>query len=237
MRALQRWHQLYRDGGGTAIDFHPRADAGTRSTAAETVTFVERLALTRPRPALATLHRLAVDEAERSGRSAPSYATVRQIVRVLDPALVTLALEGPTFYRDKHELMLRRRAERPNQTRQADHTELDVLITGVAGKPDRPWLTIVIDDYSRFDNTALIALGYVPSKTALTALTLMYARDLVGEHILVNAVCPGFVATDLNGHRGLGTAADDARQAVRMATVPADGPTGTFTDFNGPVAW
>lgn len=90
---------------------------------------------------------------------------------------------------------------------------------------------------SDFGNTDPIALGYVPSKTALTAVTLMYARDLVSEHILVNAVCPGFVATDLNGHRGLLTPAEGARSAVTMATIPADGPTGTFTDVNGPVAW
>ncbi|WP_341977799.1 transposase family protein [Microbacterium sp. LWO13-1.2] len=111
--------------------------------------FIEKLALTRPRPALATLHRVAVNKVERADKPAPSYATVRQIVRALDPALVTLALEGPTSYRDKHELVLRRRAERPNQTWQADHTELDLLVTGISGKPDRPWLTIVMDDYSR----------------------------------------------------------------------------------------
>jgi NAD(P)-dependent dehydrogenase (short-subunit alcohol dehydrogenase family) len=90
---------------------------------------------------------------------------------------------------------------------------------------------------SDFANTDPIALGYVPSKTALTSLTMMYARGLVGEGILVNAVCPGFVATDLNGHRGTGTPADGARSAVRMATIAADGPTGTFTDADGPVAW
>lgn len=90
---------------------------------------------------------------------------------------------------------------------------------------------------SDFGNTDPIALGYVPSKTALTAVTMMYARDLFSENILVNAVCPGFVATDLNGHRGLLTPAEGARSAVIMATIPADGPTGTFTDVNGPVAW
>lgn len=90
---------------------------------------------------------------------------------------------------------------------------------------------------SDFNNTDPIALGYVPSKTALTAVTMMYARDLVAEHILVNAVCPGFVATDLNGHNGVLTPAEGARSAVRMATIAADGPTGTFTDVDGPVAW
>lgn len=86
-------------------------------------------------------------------------------------------------------------------------------------------------------STDPIALGYVPSKTALTAVTMMYARDLARERILVNAVCPGFVATDLNNHHGTGTAAQGAVAAVRMATITPDGPTGTFTDAAGPVPW
>ena len=150
LRTLQRWKQLYRDHGITALNPHPRADAGTRRTAGELVAFIERLALTRPRPALTTLHRLVSTEAERRGLAVPSYATVRDIVQSLDPALVTLALDGPAAYRDRHELVYRRRADRPNEIWQADHTELDILITSAAGgKPDRPWLTIVIDDHSR----------------------------------------------------------------------------------------
>ncbi|MEV8252368.1 Mu transposase C-terminal domain-containing protein [Rhodoglobus sp. NPDC076762] len=148
-RTLHRWHQLYRNGGDAALDPHPRADKGVRRTAPETVAFIERLALTRPRPSIATLHRLAAADAQQRELPAPSYATVRQIVRALDPALVTLALEGPVSYRDKHELVFRRRAERPNQTWQSDHTELDILIVGANGKPDRPWLTTVMDDYAR----------------------------------------------------------------------------------------
>ncbi len=113
------------------------------------VAFIEGLALTKPRPSIATLHRLTTAEAHQRGNPAPSYGTVRDIVQALDPALVTLALEGTSSYRDRHELVLRRRADRPNQIWQADHTELDILITGANGKPERPWLTTVIDDYSR----------------------------------------------------------------------------------------
>ncbi|PVW02968.1 transposase [Microbacterium sp. Gd 4-13] len=148
-RTLQRWKQLYLRDGLSALDSHTRADAGRRRTPAEMVAFVERLALTKPRPTLATLHRLTVAEARRVQLPAPSYSTVCAIVSALDPALVTLALEGPTAYRDRHELVLRRRADRPNQTWQADHTQLDMLIVGADGKPDRPWLTTVLDDYSR----------------------------------------------------------------------------------------
>ncbi len=77
----------------------------------------------------------------------------------------------------------------------------------------------------------------MPSKAALTSLTIQYARGLAAENILVNAVCPGFVATDLNGFHGVRSTSEGAVQAVRMVTIPADGPTGTFTDDQGPVAW
>lgn len=90
---------------------------------------------------------------------------------------------------------------------------------------------------SDFSNQDPIAIGYVPSKTALTSLTIQYARGLASENILVNAVCPGFVATDLNHFRGIRNTSEGAVQAVRMATIPPDGPTGTFTDDEGPVAW
>lgn len=149
LRTLERWHKQYRNGGPTALDPHPRSDRGVRRTRPETVALIERLALTRPRPALATLHRLAAADARRRGNPVPSYSTVREIIMDLDPALVTLALEGPASYRDKHELVFRRRADRPNRTWQSDHTELDILIVGADGKPDRPWLTTVLDDHSR----------------------------------------------------------------------------------------
>lgn len=149
LRTLERWHQRYRSGGIAALQPRPRNDAGQRRIDADLVAFIERLALTRPRPGVATLHRLTVAEAERQHLPEPSYSTVRNIVQALDPALVTLALEGPAAYRDRYELVYRFRADRPNQLWQADHTELDIVIIGPNGKPDRPWLTTVMDDHSR----------------------------------------------------------------------------------------
>ena len=148
-RTLSRWHSAYRAGGVAALERTPRADAGARRTAPELVVFVEHLALTRPRPSIATLHRLAAAEASRTGKKPPSYATVRSIVQALDPGMVTLALEGPASYRDRHELVYLHRAEHPNALWQADHTELDILIKDPSGRPSRPWLTTIMDDYSR----------------------------------------------------------------------------------------
>jgi putative transposase len=177
-RTLQRWNRLYKDNGADALDRHSRSDAGTRHTDAATVAFIERLALTRPRPSLAGLHRLASSEARKAGLPAPSYAAVRQIVQALDPALVTLALEGPTSYRDRHELVFRRRADRPNQIWQADHTELDILIMGANGNPDRPWLTTVMDDHSRAICGYMVFTG-APSalNTALALRQAMWRKS------------------------------------------------------------
>jgi NAD(P)-dependent dehydrogenase (short-subunit alcohol dehydrogenase family) len=80
-------------------------------------------------------------------------------------------------------------------------------------------------------------VGYSPSKTALNAVTVMYAKALKDTPIKVNVVCPGYCATDLNHHSGVRTPAQGARIAVEMATLGDDGPTGGFYDDNGVVAW
>jgi NAD(P)-dependent dehydrogenase (short-subunit alcohol dehydrogenase family) len=73
-----------------------------------------------------------------------------------------------------------------------------------------------------------LILAYNTSKTALNAVTIHYAKELADTPILVNAVCPGYVATDLNDHQGVLTPEQGARVPVHAATLPADGPTGSF---------
>ena len=85
--------------------------------------------------------------------------------------------------------------------------------------------------------TGPIAAGYAPSKSFLNALTVQYAKELAGTGILINAACPGFVATDLNGFRGVRTPQQGAAVAIRLATLPDDGPRGGFFDDEGAVAW
>ena len=81
------------------------------------------------------------------------------------------------------------------------------------------------------------SVAYAPSKTALNAITVQYAKHLAGTGILVNAACPGWCATDFTGHRPDRTAAQGAEVIVRLATLDADGPTGAFFDDDGPVPW
>ena len=78
---------------------------------------------------------------------------------------------------------------------------------------------------------------YGASKTALNALTLKLALELEQTGIKVNAATPGYTATDLNSFQGTRTVSEAAREPVRLALLGPDGPTGTFSDENGPVAW
>ena len=82
-----------------------------------------------------------------------------------------------------------------------------------------------------------ISAAYSPSKTFLNAVTVQYAKELADTNILINAACPGYCATDLNGFRGTRTPEQGAQIAVQLATLPDDGPTGRFFDDAGPVAW
>jgi NAD(P)-dependent dehydrogenase (short-subunit alcohol dehydrogenase family) len=85
--------------------------------------------------------------------------------------------------------------------------------------------------------TGPISAAYATSKTFLNALTVQYAKELGDTDILINAGCPGFCATDLNGFRGVRTPEQGAAIAIRLATLPDGGPTGTFHDDDGPVPW
>jgi NAD(P)-dependent dehydrogenase (short-subunit alcohol dehydrogenase family) len=69
--------------------------------------------------------------------------------------------------------------------------------------------------------------AYTASKVALNALTRMLAAELRGDRILVNAVCPGWVATDMGG-RGGRAVADGAASVMWAVRLPDDGPTGGF---------
>jgi len=83
--------------------------------------------------------------------------------------------------------------------------------------------------------SGFVSLVYPSSKAALNMVTTMYAKALPGWK--VNAVDPGYTATDLNGHSGQKTVEEGARIIVEMAAIGPDGPTGGFFDDTGRVPW
>ncbi|MFK0292504.1 SDR family oxidoreductase [Streptomyces sp. NPDC090442] len=85
--------------------------------------------------------------------------------------------------------------------------------------------------------TGPISAAYATSKTFLNAVTVQYAKELRDTNVLINAGCPGYCATDLNGFSGVRTPEQGAAIAIRLATLPDDGPTGRFFDEAGEVPW
>ncbi|MGD0280249.1 MAG: SDR family oxidoreductase [Smithella sp.] len=80
-------------------------------------------------------------------------------------------------------------------------------------------------------------MGYNTSKAAMNMLTVQLAYELRETSIKVNSADPGFTATDLNGHRGYQTVEQGAAEAIRLALLPDDGPTGGFFNSAGPEPW
>jgi NAD(P)-dependent dehydrogenase (short-subunit alcohol dehydrogenase family) len=78
-------------------------------------------------------------------------------------------------------------------------------------------------------------VAYPASKTAVNTVTVQYAKAFPG--IKINAVDPGYTATDINGRTGTQTVEEGAEIIVRMAQIGHDGPTGEYFDASGPVPW
>ena len=78
--------------------------------------------------------------------------------------------------------------------------------------------------------------AYSVSKAGLNALTRVLAGDLRGDRILVNAVCPGWTATDMGGSGGR-PVAEGARSVLWAVDLLDGGPTGTFTRDGQPLRW
>ena len=88
------------------------------------------------------------------------------------------------------------------------------------------------------DFRSLYAPGYAASKTALNGITLAFAIEFENTSIKVHAVTPGFTKTNLNNYEGTETVEQGAAEAVRVALLGPEGPTGTFTHATmGSLPW
>jgi NAD(P)-dependent dehydrogenase (short-subunit alcohol dehydrogenase family) len=79
--------------------------------------------------------------------------------------------------------------------------------------------------------------AYRISKSALNALTRIAASELGGGNIKVNAMCPGWVRTDMGGANAERSAEQGADTAIWLSTLPDNGPTGGFFRDRKPIAW
>lgn len=101
---------------------------------------------------------------------------------------------------------------------------------------------VVVNVSSRLASLATAAAGsgypgvaYPVSKAAVNMVTVQYAKAF--PQMRINAVEPGFTATDLNRGTGRQTVEQGAEIIVRMAQIGPDGPTGGYFDAEGPLPW
>ncbi|HJZ56875.1 MAG TPA: SDR family oxidoreductase [Gemmataceae bacterium] len=80
-------------------------------------------------------------------------------------------------------------------------------------------------------------VGYNASKAAVNVFSVLLAQELKDTAVKVNAAHPGWVKTDMGTDAAPLEVVDGAKTSVRLATLPADGPTGGFFHLNDPLPW
>ena len=120
-RTLQRWLARYRSEGLAGLARISRADRGRLHLPDHLVALIRDLAIKRPHPPVAAIHRKVQELAVAEGHRAPSYSVVARVVRAIPASRIAVASD-PAAYRDKHELVHRREAATSNEMWQADHT-------------------------------------------------------------------------------------------------------------------
>jgi putative transposase len=143
------WVRRYRRDGLVGLAHKHRQDRDQRRMEPELQQIIEGLALQKTQPTAAAIYRQVKEIAQEKKWPVPSYSSVYDIVRSMDPALVKLAHEGTKAYQQSYDLLFRREARRPNEIWQADHTLLDIWLLNEDGQTAKPWLTVIEDDYSR----------------------------------------------------------------------------------------
>jgi len=165
LRTLRRWVSCYRNKGLEGLSRKTRNDKGAhRQVSSQLLQLIEALTIEKPPRSIATIHRLVCETAKEHSETIPSYETVYAIVKSIDPALLMLAHSGSKQYQQSYDLLYRQEAKSPNEVWQADHTLLDIWILDEKEQPARPWLTIILDDFSR------VVAGYYLSFEAPSAL-------------------------------------------------------------------
>ncbi len=174
LSTARRWVSRYRKAGLPGLVRKSRQDRGlSRCLNDEVKKLIEGLALEKPPKSKAHIYRQIVAYCDRQKQTAPSYSTVYGIIRDLDPALVTLAHDGTKAYRQEFDLLYRSESACSNAIWQADHTLLDIWIKDEKEQPQRPWLTVIMDDYSR--GIAGYFLSFSAPSAIQTALALRQA--------------------------------------------------------------
>jgi NAD(P)-dependent dehydrogenase (short-subunit alcohol dehydrogenase family) len=80
------------------------------------------------------------------------------------------------------------------------------------------------------------SLAYRLSKSALNAMTIVLSQELMGKNIKVNAICPGWVQTDMGGYEATLTVKESA-ESIKKFTLSDNFPNGKFLRHGEELVW
>lgn len=151
IRTARRWVAAYKKQRLEGLIRQKRKDIGKkRSVSDEMQLIIEGMYLQNAHLSIKSIYRKIRENASKNNQLYPSYRTLCNLINELPKSMVTLAHHGSKAYKQKYDLLCRHQAAYPNQLWQADHALLDIfVIENNKQKSSRPWLTIIIDDYSR----------------------------------------------------------------------------------------
>lgn len=150
LRTLQRWVLQYTQFGIDGLMRKRRADKGSHHKInAELKSLIEGLALHKQKMSIVTMTRKINEYCAKNNLPPIDYHMVRKLIKNIPDDMMLLAKQGDKAYADTYELIMRRESQYPNEIWQADHTMLNIDIIGAKGQKVRPWLTVIMDDFSR----------------------------------------------------------------------------------------
>lgn len=148
-RTLYRWVQKYEHDGLVGLIRKIRTDFEQIRVSEEVRQKIEEFVLRHKKISTKTLSRKIVSYCKENKLDMPSYSQIYKLRKSIPKSLIQLTHEGEKIYKENYDLIAIREATRPNEIWQADHTLLDINLLNEKGSINRPWLTIILDDYSR----------------------------------------------------------------------------------------
>jgi NAD(P)-dependent dehydrogenase (short-subunit alcohol dehydrogenase family) len=196
---------------------------------------------------------LTARSAGAAAAAAPAINAEPLQLDVTDPASIAAAARQVAGRYGRLDVLVNNAAITYDTWQRAVDADLAVVREAAETNLYGPWLMVQqflpllrASEHPRIVNVSseaasLASLGggtpaYTASKVALNALTRMLAAELRRDHVLVNAVCPGWVATDMGGPGGRPVEAG-AASVVWAATLPDSGPAGGFFRDGRPLPW
>ena len=174
IRTLSLWLKKYRQNGLLGLARKQRHDKGIiRKCNNELMQSIEGLYLKNPTLSRKNIHTLVQKYCSLNNIKVPSYRTVCRIIDNISDDIILLNTKGSKAYKQSYDLLHRWSASSANEIWQADHVLIDIKIETDTGTAQQPWLTVIIDDYSR--GICGYELSFLSPSAQKTSLCLRHA--------------------------------------------------------------